>query len=384
MAGAKKTTAPSATAAGKKKNLGHVLVIGGCGFLGHHVVNVLLRDYACAAVSVVDLVCTRYRRPDSDGVRYYDADITDLVSLVSVFDEARPDVVIHTASPLAQGETKTAHALFKKVNVDGTAAVIEACCKTGVKVLVYTSSASVVSDNYNDLINADERWPVIRGKEQTQYYSETKAEAEEMVLKANEPGKLLTCAIRPSGIFGEGDRQAIVGILKVYLERKHRWQVGANDNLCDYTYVENVVHGHLLAVHALLATWALPEPLSADERVDGEVFIITNDSPIYFWDFNRAIWRAAGWDGADMGSVWHLGRDVGLLLGSLAEWGAWLARKNPTFTYQRCVFACMTRYFDITKAKKRLGYVPQVSLEEGVRRGVAWAMEQHRQEAAKA
>jgi len=157
----------------KKPVLGNVMVIGGCGFLGHHVVRLLLRDYS-ASVSVVDLKCTRNRRPDSDGVRYFEADITDETKMQSVFETAKPSVVIHTASPAAQSNDRASHAIFKKVNVDGTRAVISACQKTGVKALVYTSSASIISDNKSDLIYADERWPVIRGKNQTEYYSETK------------------------------------------------------------------------------------------------------------------------------------------------------------------------------------------------------------------
>jgi sterol-4alpha-carboxylate 3-dehydrogenase (decarboxylating) len=157
----------------KKPELGSVMVIGGCGFLGHHVVRLLLRDYSCS-VSVVDLRCTRNRRPDSDGVSYFEADITDADTLETIFSKVKPDVVIHTASPAAQSNDSVSHALFKKVNVDGTAAVVKACQQTGVKALVYTSSASVMSDNRNDLINADERWPLVRGKEQSEYYSETK------------------------------------------------------------------------------------------------------------------------------------------------------------------------------------------------------------------
>jgi sterol-4alpha-carboxylate 3-dehydrogenase (decarboxylating) len=160
----------------KKPELGSVMVIGGCGFLGHHVVRLLLRDYTCS-VSVVDLRCTRNRRPDSDGVAYYEADITDVEKLETIFAKAKPDVVIHTASPPAQSSDSVSHALFKKVNIDGTAAVVKACQQMGVKALVYTSSASVMSDNRSDLINADERWPVIRGKDQSEYYSETKVQA---------------------------------------------------------------------------------------------------------------------------------------------------------------------------------------------------------------
>ena len=157
----------------KKSNLGNVMVIGGCGFLGHHVVRLLLRDYT-ASVSVIDLRCTRNRRPDSDGVKYFEADITDPAKLQSIFEETKPAVIIHTASPAPQNEGPRSDKLFYKVNVEGTKAVIEAAKQTGVKALVYTSSASIISDNVSDLINADERWPVIRGKDQTEYYSETK------------------------------------------------------------------------------------------------------------------------------------------------------------------------------------------------------------------
>jgi sterol-4alpha-carboxylate 3-dehydrogenase (decarboxylating) len=156
-----------------KKALGNVLVIGGCGFLGHHVVNLLLTSYT-AKISVLDLSTSRNRRPESDGVSYYNGDITNLTDILKVFREAKPDVVIHTASPVALGQTSASHALYYKVNVEGTKAVIEVCQKMGVKALVYTSSASIVSDNAGDLINADERWPIIPAKQQTEYYSTTK------------------------------------------------------------------------------------------------------------------------------------------------------------------------------------------------------------------
>jgi sterol-4alpha-carboxylate 3-dehydrogenase (decarboxylating) len=51
---------------------------------------------------------------------------------------------------------------------------VEACKQTGVKALVYTSSASVISDSATDLINADERWPIIPPQAQAEYYAQTK------------------------------------------------------------------------------------------------------------------------------------------------------------------------------------------------------------------
>lgn len=154
-----------------KKPLGSVLVIGGCGFLGSSIVSLILSSYT-SKLSVLDLRTTR-RHPDADKVSYYDGNITDLSSILPIFQKVKPDVVIHTASPTAIGDNGN-DALYKKVNVDGTRCVIEACQKTGVKALVYTSSASIISDNAGDLINADERWPIIPPKAQTEYYSTTK------------------------------------------------------------------------------------------------------------------------------------------------------------------------------------------------------------------
>ncbi|KAK4128391.1 hypothetical protein N657DRAFT_676188 [Parathielavia appendiculata] len=363
----------------KKPELGSVMVIGGCGFLGHHVVRLLLRDYTCS-VSVIDLRCTRNRRPDSDGVAYFEADITDAAKLESIFSKVKPDVVIHTASPAAQGSDSVSHALFKKVNVDGTEAVVKACQKTGVKALVYTSSASVMSDNRSDLINADERWPLVRGKDQSEYYSETKAAAEELVLAANRASAaphLLTCAIRPSGIMGEGDTMVLYHLINILRQGRDNVQVGDNDNLFDFTYVENVAHGHLLAARALLLTAAAKTIPLDHERVDGEAFIITNDSPVYFWDFARAVWAAAG---SPRGTehVKVLPRSVGMVLGYFSEWFFWIINKPPTFNRQRIIYSCMTRYYNISKAKKRLGYRPLVSLDEGVRRSVKWTLEQEK------
>ncbi|KAI1105231.1 NAD(P)-binding protein [Jackrogersella minutella] len=362
--------------------LGRVLVIGGCGFLGHHVVNLLLRDWTCT-VSVVDLKCQRNRRPDSDGVEYVEADITDADGLVKVLGRLKPDVVIHTASPPAQGLGAVANDVFKKVNVDGTRAVIAACQQNDVKALVYTSSASVMSNNRDDLINANEEYPVIRGKYQTEYYSETKAHAEELVLEANraEGTELLTTAIRPSGIFGEGDVQLVYHTINIFREGKDKVQVGLNENLFDFTYVENVAHAHLLAARALLVTHASTTEVLDYERVDGEAFIITNDSPVYFWDLMRAIWREAG---SQKGTehVWVLSRDLGLLLGFLSEVFFGIIKKTPTLTRQRIVYSSMTRYYDITKAKRRLGYRPLVSLSEGVKRAVKWTLDQEKNKKA--
>lgn len=350
-----------------KPPLGNVLVIGGCGFLGHHIVDLLHSSYQ-ASISVLDLRTTRNRRPDADGVQYFDGDVTSIDSILPIFQKTKPDVVIHTASPTLAGGSKE---MYRKVNVEGTRTVIEACEKAGVTALVYTSSASVIHDNHSDLINADERWPVIPPKLQTEYYSLTKAEAEGLVLAANRPTSFLTTSLRPAGIYGEGDVQILPPILAVYRNGQTGFQLGPNTNLFDFTYVGNVAHAHCLAALALIRTSQLKTIPTSHERVDGEAFMITNDEPVYFWDFARAVWKAAG---SDKGTehVWVIGYDTGMALGAALEWVMWAVGRKSKLTRREVKYSSMTRYYDCSKAKKRLGYRPLVSLQEGITRGVQW------------
>lgn len=244
-----------------------------------------------------------------------------------------------------------------------------------MKAFVYTSSASVVHDTVSDLVNADERWPVLRAPLQREYYSETKGIAEEVVLAANRKyGDMLTLALRPAGIFGEGDMQMIPNMLKAFENGQTKFQLGDNDNLFDFTYVGNVAYAHVLAAVALMDTHALGTKPLDHERVDGEAFFVTNGEPVYFWDFARMVWKCAG-DETVPGDVWVIGKEVGLALATAVEWVFWGIGRVPNLTRGKVRYSCMTRFYCVDKARARLGYRPRWGVEEGVRRTVEWFAE---------
>jgi nucleoside-diphosphate-sugar epimerase len=83
------------------------------------------------------------------------------------------------------------------------------------------------------------------------YYTQTKAEAEQLVLKANGVNGLLTVAVRPSGIFGPGDPMMLPSMVAQARAGKMKAVIGNGQNLWDFTYIDNVVHGHLCAEKAL-------------------------------------------------------------------------------------------------------------------------------------
>lgn len=208
------------------------------------------------------------------------------------------------------------------------------------------------------------------------------AEAETLVLAANRTDKLLTGSIRPATIFGPADVQLIPNLLNVLKNNQTGFQLGPNENLFDFTYVENVAHAHCLLARALIYTASLSTAPLDYEKVDGEAFFITNDSPIYFWDFARMVWKVAGSD-KGLEHVWELPKDLMLTIGDIAEWVMWLVGKKPKLTRREVRYSCMTRYYNITKAKTRLGYKPIVSVKEGIERSVAWFQERDREEAEK-
>ncbi|EGD96201.1 C-3 sterol dehydrogenase/C-4 decarboxylase [Trichophyton tonsurans CBS 112818] len=407
--------------------LGNVLVVGGCGFVGAHVVDQLLnfpsedslpthpvskvtdasgkpdlrfahprlRDrypsYKNTKVSVLDLRTTHNRFPGAD---YYDADILNTEQLLKVFRIVKPDVIIDTVSPPPlEGERE----MLYNVNVNGTKNLVEVAGGAKgdwggkCKAFVYTSSSSVVHDTQGDLVNVDERWPKIVGKLQQEYYTETKALAEDFVLKYNgtSPSGMLTVAIRPAGIHGERDTT----LTKKLVEHGSKasplvlsFQLGDNDNLFDFTYVGNIAYAHMLAAELLLATMKRIEtkavlPLD-HERVDGEAFNITNDSPVYFWDMARSIWALMD-RYVEPEQAWVLPEGALTVIGGILETVFGLFGKKPRLTRREVRYSCMTRYFSCDKAKRRLGYVPYIPLEEGVARSVGFMLEQNKNIEAK-
>ena len=78
-----------------------------------------------------------------------------------------------------------------------------------------------------------------------------------------------------------------------------------------------------------------------------------------------------------------IGKETGMTLASLIEWVMWCVRKTPSLTRRQVRYSCMTRYYDISKAKKRLGYTPIVSLEDGVVRAVKWFQAEEAKDAEK-
>lgn len=347
--------------------IGSALVVGGCGNLGRRIVDGLLQLQPPPQVSVLDVSVNHNKNSNA---LYYAGNITSRSDVMSVLEKARPKVIFHTASPPHSLDDLD---LYMRVNVDGTRNLLECAQDIGcVQAFVYTSSASVIHDAAGDLVEGDETMPLVFLPQQKEIYSHSKAMADKIVLAANlKCGKMLTVSLRPSGIFGEMDTSNVKAFVEAAAAGKYKAQVGSGKNLFDFTYVENLVHAEFLAAHALLRQSSANFPeVSNDMRVDGEAFLVTNDEHMPFWDYARAIGGAAGYP-TDKSKVWSIPIWLGLTVATFTEWWVWLTsfgRRKPAMSRTAIKYSVMTRTFRVEKIKKRLGYRPQVSMEEGIRR----------------
>jgi sterol-4alpha-carboxylate 3-dehydrogenase (decarboxylating) len=355
-----------------KTQLGSVVVIGGCGFLGHHIVKQLLEDPTVTSVAVMS------RQPyhnNIDKVHYRVGDITKPADIESVLEEFKPNVVINTASPVAYIDHVHAPD-YEKVNVGGNRNLLAASKAVGtVQAYVYTSSGPIIAGAGGAYSQADESYPTLATlKTGGDAYHLAKALGDELVLGANDPAGLRTATIRPTAMYGEGDQQMIHNLLQVLRRSQQTVWLGDNTALMDSVYVGSVARAHLLAAHGLLAGIADP---AGSPKVEGEAFNITDDAPMQPWHFFRLFWIEMG-DTTPLSKVWIVPSWLALLMSEVAEWWTWVfsfGRFRPkVLIKERIEFLLYTRTYSISKARERLGYQPMLSMSEAVRRATKWAL----------
>jgi nucleoside-diphosphate-sugar epimerase len=176
-------------------------------------------------------------------------------------------------------------------------------------------------------------------------------QAEKLVLEANSAA-LVTCALRPSGIFGPGKDKLLVPTVAARCRSgMMRFIIGDGTNIFDWTYVGNVAAAHVIAAAALEAGGAAA----------GQAFFITNDEPIGFWQMLGNIAEGLGYARPSIKlPVWlmMIFAYVALSLGNLLKFTSDL---DPT----RVRLSSVQRTVSCAKAKKVLGYVPRTSMTDG-------------------
>jgi nucleoside-diphosphate-sugar epimerase len=237
-------------------------------------------------------------------------------------------------------------------NVVGTQNVLAGCRKAGVRKLIYTSTPSVVSAP-GSLEHADESVPYPARYDCA--YPATKAQAERLILEANGTGGLLTTSLRPHLIYGPGDPHLFPRII----DRARRGilvQVGDGMNRVDVTYVENAADAHLLAA----------DRLGRGSPVNGRAFFISQGAPVALWPWINLILGRLGIPGVHRKISHGFARTVGAAMEM--AYTVLPLRGEPRMTRFLADQLATSHYFDISRARRDLGYEPRIGTEEGLER----------------
>ncbi len=330
----------------------NVLVTGYGGFLGKSICRRLLQEN----YSVRGLARGDYPELRASGVETLRGDACNLGDCRLAMKGI--DAVIHTAAIAGVwGKRQT----FESINVQATENLLQAASEAGVGVFVYCSSPSVTFDgkpqsNIDESVPYPTRWLCD--------YPRTKAVAEQKVLAANGPGKMLTCALRPHLIWGEGDPHLIPRLITKCKVGRLRC-VGDGKNLIDTVHVDSAAEAHLLALKALLANKI---------EAAGRAYFITDGEPIECWKWLTLILEHAGLQAPtgriSMQAAYRIGHALELF------YKAFGLRSEPPMTRFVAAQLGVDHYFSIDAARRFLGYTPIIDREKALNAMSTWLRKQ--------
>ena len=323
-----------------------VLITGATGFLGKYVVEELKNNgYQVVAFGRNEKIG---KALIDSNVEFFKGDIENKEDLLRAFQGC--SAVIHAAA-LSTVWGKWSN--FYKVNVLGTRNIVEICEKQGLK-LVFVSSPSIYAGAKDQLDVKENEAPKDNN---LNFYIKSKIMAENIIKNS----KLNYMIIRPRGLFGIGDTSIIPRLLD--LNKKMGIPLFADGKQkVDVTCVENVAYALRLALE--------------NERYSRQTYNITNDEPIEFKEILTLFFNEMGTEGKYL--KWNY-RPILSLVSILEKiYKLFGIEKEPPLTKYTLYLMRYSQTLNIDKAKKELGYYPQISVLEGVKKYVKHIRENDR------
>ncbi len=332
-----------------------ILVTGGGGFLGQ----ALCRGLVERGHEVASFNRGHYPALDALGVHQLQGDLADADAVRAAAD--RVDAVFHNAAKAgAWGSYESYHL----ANVVGTHNVLEACVAHGIGRLVYTSTPSVTHRKTHP-VEGGTADSVPYGEGFKAPYAATKTIAEKEVLAANGRalaggGTLATLALRPRLIWGPGDQQILPRLVERAKHGRLRL-VGDGSNRIDTTYIDNAAQAHFDAF----------EHLAPGAACAGRAYFISNGEPMPTREIVNALLEAAGAPRVDRTIPFAAAYAIGAVCETL--WPLLRLGGEPPMTRFLAEQLSTSHWYSMEPARRDFGYVPRVSIEEGLRRlRVAW------------
>ncbi|WP_413559334.1 SDR family oxidoreductase [Bdellovibrio sp. HCB209] len=322
-----------------------VLVTGANGFLGSWLTRSLVNE----GHDVYALVRRNSDLSELKGVdcKYVYGDVTDLVSLLEAVTDF--DTIFHLAGVVAYKASD--RPLMEKVNVQGTANVIEVCRERKVRRLVHLSSVVAVGAGFtpDEIKNENSEFNI---HDLNLGYFETKHEAELLVKKACDKKEIDAVILNPATIYGFGDAKkgSRKMMLKVAQGRLKFYTSGG----VNVVAVEDVIQG-------ILSAWK--------NGKTGERYILSGEN-ILIKDLFRMIAEEAGVTPPSR----QLPDQLLHVVGSIGDFMEKMGLKGP-LSKENAYTATMYHWFDSSKAQKELNFHPRPA-REAIRNSIQWVKDQ--------
>jgi nucleoside-diphosphate-sugar epimerase len=319
-----------------------VLVTGAAGFTGRALALRLIHDGYKVRGSI---------RPDGNqdtadliaaGVEIVQADMGNPADCTRITKGC--GYIFHIAALFRRADAPDKE--YYRINRDATQDLLDAAQKAGVEKVVHCSTIGVCG--HIDTPPANEETPYNPGD----IYQITKMEGEKIALEVFRSGQIRGTVIRPASIYGPGDLR----LLKLFrmIFRGRFLIIGSGKPTFHTVYIDDLVEGFIRGMES--------------KDADGDLFIIAGEKYVPLNELFRIIANALGVKAPWMRiPAWPV-----QLLGTIVEKICIPLKVSPPIYRRRVDFFTKSRAFDIAKARKILGYVPKVSLEEGIRRTSEW------------
>ena len=312
-------------------------VTGGSGFIGGRLIERLVADgWRVRALARSDAAAGVVADHGAEAVR------GDLADVAAMADGARGcDVAFHLAAHLGDwGKPED----FERGNVQGSANVVEACRRSGVRRMIHVGTEAAVLAG-QPLVDADESAPLQPNSRAL--YSASKARAEALVLAAN-GGGLETVVVRPRFVWGRGDTTLLPRMVEMVRSGRFAW-IGGGRHRTSITHVDNVVEGLVLA---------------ADGAVPGHAYFVTDDETVVFRDFITELLATQGVEAPTRSVPAPLARAVAAT-GELL-WRTLPLPGEPPLTRFVVWVSSLDTTLDDSRARREFGYAPVVTREQGL------------------
>ena len=328
--------------------LGTCLVTGAAGYLGGSLAMRL-------AERGVQVIAFDRRRPNilHENVRVVCGDVCDESELA---DACRGvDTVFHCAAIIdaTRYASRSRRERVFAVNVAGTDNTLRAARAAGATRFVHVSTVNVVVDRVIEGGDESERYAW--GADDL--YSQSKIDAERLVLAASD-SSFRTCAIRPGGIYGPGEKQHLRRVVREVLEGRYRFLVAGGEALADNIYIDDLCEALVAAGLAL----------EVDSVAAGRAYFVSDGAPSNYFHFFRPLAEQLGHALPTRSVPESLVRPVAMF----AERFGALTGSRPMLTEMELDKLVWHHHFDIGAAERDLGWTPKVGPEEGFARCADW------------